>query len=258
VPNGIIWNNRDGRPLYRNKIKNKGILRLGDILTLRDYKLKSWDQMKKNGITNAEYFLLMGIYNTIPKDWINVLRTQSKLKYEDIFSAHDLRWEQFYLLPRKATLDSKTREFQYKLLHRIIYTNKIHIMALVPSPMCSFCGNMEESLEHLFIYCDTSKHFWSSVTEWLNEFGFDVRYLSTFDIAFGLTSKDSLLLNHVIILGKYIIYQSRSLNIKPTLTLVKAKIRSTYQIESLIAKNNDDSKIHKKKWQKLLPFVDSL
>ena len=116
-------------------------------------------------------------------------------KYEDIFSVHNLWWEQFYLLPRKATLDSKTRESQYKLLHRIVYTNKIlHKMGLVPSPMCSFCGNTEESLEHLFIYCDTSKHFWSSLTEWLNEFGFDVRYLSTFNIAFGLTSKDSLLI----------------------------------------------------------------
>ena len=29
------------------KFKNKGILRLGDILTLSDYKLKSWDQMKR-------------------------------------------------------------------------------------------------------------------------------------------------------------------------------------------------------------------
>ena len=143
-------------------------------------------------------------------------------------------------------------------MHGIIYTNKIlHKMGLVPSPTHSFCGNTEESLEHFFIYCETSKHFWSSLTEWLNEFDFDVRYLSTFDLTFGLTRKDSLLLNHVNILGKYIIYQSRSLNIKPTLTLLKAKIRSTYQIESLIAKNNDDSKIHKKKWQKLLPFVDS-
>ena len=61
----------------------------------------------------------------------------------------------------------------------------------------------------------------------------------------------------VIILGKYIIYQSHSLNIKPTLTLMKAKIRSAYQTESLIAKNNDGTKIHKKKWQILLPFVDS-
>ena len=159
----------------------------------------------------------------------------------------------------RMTYGGNSSTFSYKLLHRIIYTNKIlHKMGLVPSPMCSFCGKTEESLEHLFIYCDTSKHFWSSVTEWLNEFGLDVRYLSTFDIVFGLTGKDSLLLNHVIILGKYIIYQSRSLKIKPTLTLLKAKICSTYQIESLIAKNNEESKIHFKKWQKLLPFVDSL
>ena len=132
-------------------------------------------------------------------------------------------------------------------------------MGLVPSPMGSFCGKTEESLEHLFIYCNTSNHFSSSLTEWLNEVGFDVRYLrqSTSDITIGLTSKDSLLLNHVITLGKYIIYQSRSLNIKPTLTLLRARIRSTYQAESLIAKNNDDTKIHEKKWQKLLPFVDS-
>ena len=51
VLNEFIWNNksirRDGRPLYRNKIKNKGILRLGDILTLSGYKLKSLDQMKR-------------------------------------------------------------------------------------------------------------------------------------------------------------------------------------------------------------------
>ena len=60
--------------------------------------------------------------------------------------------------------------------------------------MRSFCGKTEESLEHLFIYCHTSKHLWSSVTEWLDEVGFDVRYLSTFDITFGLTSKDIYML----------------------------------------------------------------
>ena len=170
------------------------------------------------GSNEKEWYNKNGIYNAIPKDWINLFRTQSnssnvassndnadlpdvslpsssrrvywdlvekikiaptaESKYEDIYSAPDVRWEQFYLLPRKATLDSKTREFQYKLLHRIIYTNTfLHKMGLVPSPMCSFCGKTEESLEHLFIYCDTSKHFWSSLTEWLNEVNFDVRYL---------------------------------------------------------------------------------
>ena len=33
---------------------------------------------------------------------------------------------------------------------------------------------------------------------------------------------------------------------------MKSNLRSAYQMESLIAKNNDDKKIHKKKWQKLL------
>ena len=125
--------------------------------------------MKIVGLTNAEYFLLMGICNAIPKDWMNLLKSQSVLpsdpsssntlgsadppqrislsassrriywnlvgnirkkptaesKYEDLFSMHGLQWEQVYLLPRRATLDSKTREFQYKLLYRIIYTNKL-------------------------------------------------------------------------------------------------------------------------------------
>ena len=30
-------------------------------------------------------------------------------KYEDLFSMHGLQWEQVYLLPRRATLDSKTK-----------------------------------------------------------------------------------------------------------------------------------------------------
>ena len=172
---------------------------------------------------------------------------------------HDLQWEQVYLLPRKATLVSKTREFQYKLLHRIIYANKsLFKMGLVPSPMCSFCKKLEESLEHLFIYCDTSKNFWFSVTEWLKEHSFGVNHLSALEISFGLVSKENLLLNHIIILGKHVIYQSRSLNIKPTLTLLKTNIRSTSQIESFIAEKNKELEIHKKKWQKLLPFIANL
>ena len=94
--------------------------------------------------------------------------------------------------------------------------------------------------------CDTSKDFWFSVIEWFKEHSFGVNHLSALDITFGLISKENLLLNHIIILGKHVIYQSRSLNIKPTLMLLKAKIRSTYQIESFRAEKNKDLEIHKK------------
>ena len=75
-------------------------------------------------------------------------------KYEDLFSMHGL---------------------QYKRLSK---------MGLVPSPMRSFCEKLEESLEHLFIYCDTSKNFWFSVIEWLKEHSFGVNHLSALEITF--------------------------------------------------------------------------
>ena len=151
--NEIIWNNksirRDGRPLYRNKIKNKGILRLGDILTLRDYKLKSWDQMKNNGITNAEYFLLMGIYNAIPKDWINVLRTQSNSS--NVASSND------NADPPDVSLPSSSRGVYWDLVE--LNKNSINCCTELFTQIRFFikwawyrhlCVT-EESLEHLFI-----------------------------------------------------------------------------------------------------------
>ena len=41
----------------------------------------------------------------------------SKHKYEELFPTTDLPWQEIYLIPRTATLYSKTREFQYKHLN---------------------------------------------------------------------------------------------------------------------------------------------
>ena len=59
---------------------------------------------------------------------------------------------------------ANTRNFQYKILDRILYTNKsLHKMKIVSSPLCTFCHTSEESLEHLFCYCELSITFWKSV-----------------------------------------------------------------------------------------------
>ena len=91
------------------------------------------------------------------------------------------------MVSHKATIDTKTRSFQYKLLNRIVYTNKsLFKMKLVDSPMCTFCNLLEESLEHLFCNCNCSKEFWMSVVSWLNGVGIDLDLLNEFDILFGL------------------------------------------------------------------------
>ena len=46
------------------------------------------------------------------------------------------------------------------------------------------------------------------------------------------------LLNHLIILGKYTLYLYRCKNIKPSLSLLKAKITETRKLELSIAKKN--------------------
>ena len=161
-----------------------------------------------------------------------------------------------YLLPRSVTLDSKMREFQYKVLSRILYTNKVlHKMGIVNSPACTFCHVSDESLEHLFLHCPISSVFWLSVTEWLKSFFTTMDLLTSCNVMFGLFRKDMPLLNHIILLGKQGIYQSRHLNVKPSLSLLKTKLKNAYQLELLIAKQNNSIDIHNAKWKAMLPFI---
>ena len=72
---------------------------------------------------------------------------------------------------------------------------------------------------------------------------------------FGLFRKDMPLLNLIILLGKQVIYKSRYLNIKPSLSLLKTKLKNAYQLELLIAKENKSIDIHNAKWKEMLPFI---
>ena len=61
-----------------------------------------------------------------------------------------LNWEKVYSLPFRVTMESKIREFQYKVLNNIVFTNeKLFRFGLAQSPSCTFCQEESESLEHL-------------------------------------------------------------------------------------------------------------
>ena len=54
----------------------------------------------------------------------------------------------------RTTEDTKLLNFQYKLIHRIMYTNsrlsKCHLME---TELCTFCYEQKETLKHLFFDC---------------------------------------------------------------------------------------------------------
>ena len=83
------------------------------------------------------------------------LEPTSKAKFTAIFSENNLDWANIYKIPFNSTLDTRTRAFQLKILHRILFTNSaLFKMKISATPLCTFCGLESETLEHLFVDCE--------------------------------------------------------------------------------------------------------
>ena len=136
-----------------------------------------------------------------------------------------------------------SREFQYKLLNRCIATNaflcKIGILA---SPACSFCGERDESLQHLFVSCHYTREFWAEVIKWFSDFNININELSDKSIMLGiLDCEDYLFVNHILSIAKRHIYNCRIVETRPSLRVFIARVKVVYQLETKIAKSRDKS-----------------
>ena len=61
---------------------------------------------------------------------------------EALLQEPNIEWSFVYTLPRKVTIDTSTRIFQYKILSNILYLNNLlYKMTIAESPLCSLCGN---------------------------------------------------------------------------------------------------------------------
>ena len=167
------------------------------------------------------------IYSTLVKR-IQIPPT-AQSKFNSLYNISGITdWKNIYKLPGQVTVDTRTRAFQYKIINRILYTNKTsYKMNLVPSPMCTFCGDHEETLEHLLVSSAYTRIFCLSVISWLITYNMKIDKLDEVTILFGIFDNNvnpgNCLLNHLIILGKYTIYLCRCKNIKPSLPLLKLK-----------------------------------
>ncbi|KAL9979105.1 hypothetical protein ACROYT_G016715 [Oculina patagonica] len=85
----------------------------------------------------------------------------AKMKLADKYPDTIVDWEKVYSLAFCTTLESKIREFQYKVLNYIVYTNeKLFRLGIVDSSKCTFCQKEAESIEHLLFFCAKSSESW--------------------------------------------------------------------------------------------------
>ena len=82
--------------------------------------------------------------------------------FENLFETSQFNWKKMYFLIRNTTLNTKPRMFQYKVLHNILYANKIFFkFGKRTSPRCSICKSHNETSAHLFCDCLIVKRIWN-------------------------------------------------------------------------------------------------
>uniref|UniRef100_A0A3B3IJR3 Reverse transcriptase domain-containing protein n=1 Tax=Oryzias latipes TaxID=8090 RepID=A0A3B3IJR3_ORYLA len=119
----------------------------------------------------------------------------------------------------KLPIPPKAKEVHFKTFSGIYPSKELLRKRFgIPENCCSFCHVEIETTEHLFFECFYSDVFWNSLHYWLFP---KIPLLADFsikDIIFGfiLENKNTeLILNVVIILGKFYIHKCRFLKIKP-------------------------------------------
>ena len=105
-----------------------------------------------------------------------------------------------YVSLRKR-IASKRWEFQYRILHCIIFTNeKLNLIGVVESPNCTFCQEEAESVEHLLFSCRISSDVWKHVWSWLRDNDLHVGTINESDVIFRKFDivEDYILINHIL------------------------------------------------------------
>ena len=217
------------------------------------FNLPNQVQLQLNG---QNVLISKAVSKTIYKELRNRIITPptAQLKYNILFENDgELDWKKIYCLPHRVALDTKSREFQYKLLNRCLATNVLlSKVGIISSPLCSFCGEVDESLEHIFITCHYTKKFWAEVIKWMGHQNIQIKSLCHKDIMFGMTDEEDWFVNHILLIAKKFIYSCRCNKVKPSIIAFKPQVKKIYQLEEKIAQFNNKWPIHQKKWGKYI------
>ena len=181
------------------------------------------------------------LYEAQVSDLREIPTAQSR--FNEVLPDSELVWKKIYSLPFQVALDTYTRDFQYKILNRILFTNaKLSKLKLVESPLCTFCGKDEETPEHLFVFCQSSRAFWKEISSWLRKCGIDTLpdLTDQVNIMFGLFDAKShfMLLNHIVLIAKQTIFFCRRKSIAPSLIIFLAHLKKIFKIEYLAKEKN--------------------
>jgi len=149
-----------------------------------------------------------------------------------------------------TTIDTYLRMFQYKILNNVLYLNfDLHRFKIIDSPTCSLCHSYPETIDHFFIECTEAKNYYIQIKNWLKEYSsVQLPESNKFNILLGV---EDVVVNFIILLYKYSLYNARQNKGSVSLLLFINLIKKYEYIERIVAGSRNKNTYHEKKWEKL-------
>ena len=164
-------------------------------------------------------------------------QTTSRLYYQKKFSNSNLAWKKVYLLVRIVTKDSTLLAFQFNLLNNILYLNKMLFkFGKSGPPLCSFCNVKDETPYHLLYEYIHTISLWNQLRHFLSN-SLNIPLLTPQSAIFGFINQKEnfLIINHLLFIFKFYIYNSRSSR-KLNIEYLEIIIYKTRSIELEVSK----------------------
>ena len=203
----------------------------------------------------------------VPRTYYHHAQTNNIASLERSFNKHrqymnDFLMEDFeqsFEIMYQCTRSTKLLDFQYRLLHFSITTNKEahHYFRVIDNDRCTFCSINQENIHHLMLHCRHSRDIWDRLQDFL---------FARTGILIPFDEKDKMfgnlhfpyfkLYNHLMILTKQFIYASRCLNEIPLFQRLEMKILREFQIEKLSSNGQESFQKVLDKWSPIFPTVN--
>ena len=139
--------------------------------------------------------------------------SNSQKYFGKVFPSENFDWRKIYILPRVVTMNSFQSNFQYKILHNILYLNKmLFIFGKTKTPLCSFCHSYDETIKHIFLECMYVKQLWNHLRLFLtNDISLPILTPQTAIFGFinGIETNVYKIKYHILLIFKLHVYKSR-------------------------------------------------
>ena len=162
----------------------------------------------------------------------------------------------------KTTSDTRLRWFQYKIIHRILPTQRfLFLRKIVTTPLCCLCNVEEETFEHLFWECERIQFFWEELTTWFHENFVHCSHVffSKELVIMGVKPevKTDKSFDLIMLLAKHYIFSCKLKKSAPLLRVFLQILKQRYMIEKVNAYTNGRQGFFHQQWRLYSHFFSS-